>query len=140
MTDPDKLLAELNLRAAKYAEKATQVSNLLQRAEYVFQEMPGKLQVLVGDADDDGELSFQREEGKWRLTFVTREEGGLSHYVVTESPVEIKARAAKLLPELFNTLLDLQKERQDLLDNALEALKEIPFLDVPTSGNNEEGK
>lgn len=119
----EKMLRELNRKAKEFAEKSTRLSNQLEEAEAFLQEMPGKLEVSVGEGW--GQLSFSRCQSGWRLWYGSEQDGEL----VTEASVETKAHAASLLPELVNRLFAVVSERLEQVDAGLTALKDVPFLD-----------
>ncbi len=119
-----KLLRELEEKARLYAQKSTKMSNQLEEAEQFLQAMPGKMLIAVVGNRHWDKLEFCRKSDEWRLFYGTEAEGAW----VTEASVDIKAKAARLLPELVIKLLKTQTENLTAVEKGLEALSAIPFL------------
>lgn len=134
MSKFESTLLSLEARSTEYADKATQLSNLLGLAEDFLRKMPGKFELSAHD--DYGKLVLRRTgSNDWRLQYLDTSEPHLPdeepEYVnVTEARVEIKAHAAILLPKLIEKLLSGHDERLALVNKALSQLKTIPFLDL----------
>lgn len=119
----ETMLRELNRKAKEYGEKATLLSNLLEEAEAFLNELPSKMHVSVGEGDN--QLTFVRwESSDWRLWYGDDQEGSL----VTDAPVELKAKAARMLPQLVDVLFASVSERLSVVNEGLDALKQVPFL------------
>jgi len=129
-----KVLREMENNAELYAKKATELSDMLERAEAFLREMPGKVDIIVvGDGGPDWDkLEFTRNQSDgWRLWYGPDDEKGAW---VTEASVEIKASAAKLLPLLVQRLMDTQTSKLSEVECGLEALSQVPFLKPPVDG------
>lgn len=131
----EKLLRDLKRRTKVYAEKTTQLSNMLEEVVEFLQKIPGKTVVIVRD-DDYDKLEFIRHGEKWDLWYgpdpeVDEDGGGW----VTSSSVPIKAAAAKMLPRLFEKLIGEQSSHLVEVEKGLEALNSLPlFLDESQGG------
>ena len=121
-----EILLEMRQKSDRYAEKSTRLSELLERAECFLNELPGKVEITI--ADTKGFLHFKRCQGAWQLQYEADNTSFNNTFNVTEAPVHIKAAAAKLLPELIDTLLQVISERVSEVDAGLEALDTIEFL------------
>jgi hypothetical protein len=131
---PDEILDAVKKEGALYAKKATQLSDMLERAEWALQELPAKIPVRMfeSEIEESPWLAFERFGGDWRLVF---HESELELYDVTSSNVNIKARAGTLLPDLYDLLINRIRENLSLVDGALEELENVPFL----TGDAKEG-
>ncbi len=129
----DEFVRTLRNKSNNYALKTTKLSQSLEAAEAFLQEIPGKIEVSVGEGWE--KLDFVRHSALgWKLWYGSDEEGCW----VTNAPVEIKAKAATLLPESLDTLVDSITGKLEAVEAGLEALKRIPFLDV--EGVSEHGQ
>lgn len=126
----DVLLEDLSAKSAEYARKATQLSNLLVQAEDFLQAMPGKREVAT-DRIDSFQLRFEKTNKGWRLVISKSSPDGIGPGVfVTESGLILKAEAATRLPELYKSIVVQFDSALALVDQGLEALRELPFLDA----------
>ena len=129
------LRARLQAQAETYAAKATQLSELLEEAAAFLQAQPGKIETRVCEHQSGGVLSFSKYLGDWKLTIAfeydDRED---DFYVVTEAPVAIKAQAAQLLPQLVEELFESQQSQLNEVEDGLQCLAAIPFLNVELDG------
>jgi len=121
----DEFVRSLRDKSSNYAVKATLLSQSLQAAESFLQQIPGKIEVSVGEGWHKLEFIKHSSFG-WKLWYGDDEDGGF----VTSAPVEIKAEAAKLLPELLELLVESINGKLEAVDAGLDALKKIPFLEI----------
>jgi hypothetical protein len=132
----EQMLKTLEDQSAEYAQKASRLSDLLELAECFLQEMPGKVAAEFGDRTHlSGKIMFIRCQDEWRLVFESQELQ--EDEFVCESTVQVKARAAILLPELMRLIFDTRSSRLQMVEQALEGLEKLPFLAV---GIDKEGK
>ena len=91
-----------------------------------MQKRPGKIHTTVSSDEFGGaQLMYHRHRSdEWRLVIYV----GRDDFVVSETNVENKARAAALLPDLIDTMLRSKDERLQMVNTALERLHSIPFL------------
>lgn len=135
------MLETLRERSALFSERATLLSNLLIQAEEFFNEMPGKIEVETEiREDDDVRLSLARVGKGWKLLLEHWEGTDSTSYEVIKAPIGIKAEAAKRLPELFRALMNHIGRQQDTVDDALQALTELPFLDFSIARESDSGR
>jgi hypothetical protein len=121
----DEFVRSLREKSSNYAVKATLLSQSLEAAESFLQQIPGKLEVSVGEGCHT--LRFIKHSSLgWKLWYGDDSEG----VFVTSASVEIKAQAAKLLPELLELLVESINGKLEAVDAGLEALKKIPFLEI----------
>ena len=128
-----KVLREMEQKAKLYAAKSTQLSNQLEEAEQFLQQMPGKMQLTVMGNRPEDVLEFCRVSDEWRLYYGVGEDGAW----VTESTVQIKAAAARLLPFLVKKLMATQTDNLAKVETGLEALSGLPFLSDKNEGGAE---
>ena len=126
----EKLLRDLKRKTKLYAEKTTQLSNMLEEVVDFLRQIPGKTEVVVGDHQYD-KLEFIRNGDTWDLWYgPDSDEGGW----VTKSSVSIKAAAAKMLPRLFEKLLGEQSAHLLEVEKGLEALNSLPLFSDDAQG------
>lgn len=120
----EDILRELRQKSVQFSEKSSRLSDSLSNAEEFLREIPGKIQISVGDGEDI--LTFLRTDraGGWRLWYGGAEFGQW----VLQSPIEIKAKAAVLLPQLLRELLAAITTNLQDVEAGLEALNNSPFL------------
>ena len=119
-----EVLALLHDNAAALQRKSTLLSELIERVENFLNELPSKIEVLYKVADKKY-LRFTRDKERWRLSY---DDGGTGRLWLTEATVEIKAHAARFLPNLYSQLVTDQSKRLNEVEAALNALKNIPIL------------
>ena len=117
-------------KAKLYAAKSTQLSNQLEQAEQFLEQMPGKMQISVTGSSKWDVLEFCRKGEGWGLYYGVEEDGSW----VTEAPVQVKAAAAKLLPELVERLITTQADKLSEVEIGLDALSGLPFLIAEDQG------
>lgn len=121
----EELLNQIETVSGSFAELSTQLSDQLSGIVVRLSQLPGKLSSQV-DGDRGESLSFVRDDDKWNLRFdcVETFDGGdcPAQYWVTKSSVEIKARAALLVPSLLAKMLKQHDAHQLLLLKANDAL------------------
>ena len=129
----DNFIRKMKMQSEEFAKKSTQLSKMLEQAEHFLQHMPGKFRVFVGKAPDS--LSFERRHNDWKLFYghepeLINEGEYLLHplHAVTSASVTTKAKAAILLPELFETIVTTSASQLSSVDKGLKALQTIPFL------------
>lgn len=119
---PQDILLSLS---KQYAEKATQISVHLEKAEKILQRMPGK--TVVSSSGSGGfSMTFRKLSGHWRL--VWERNPPMEACAVNDSPMEIKIAAANLLPALFENLLPTFRKRASDIKKSLDALEKMPFF------------
>ena len=123
MDNEQQVARALRDNAERFAHKATQLSNRLAYAVDFLNSLEGKIDVRV--TDGYAALSFERQPGgEWFLLYSTPD----ACYELTQASILLKAKAAKLLPKLFDKLMQESELRLAAVEEALEALNEIPFL------------
>ena len=127
--DSQKLLRELKKKNEVYAQKSTQLSELLDEAERFLNGLSAKMSISVAESDWD-RLVFMRSAVGWKLWYGSGDEGSW----VTEGSVSVKAAAAQLLPELFDRLVSTQDEKLGEVEIALKALSSLPYLKADRTG------
>ena len=131
----EKLLRDLKRKTKLYAEKTTQLSNMLEEVVEFLRQIPGKTEVIVRHSDYD-KLEFIRRGDEWDLWFGP-EEVHIGGGWVTSSSVTIKAAAAKMLPELFEKLLGEQSSHLLEVEKGLNALQSLPLFGEEPQGGAE---
>lgn len=118
------ILRELRQKSEQFSAKSSRLSDSLSRAEEFLRDIPGKIQISVGDGEDT--LGFFRADraGGWRLWYGGEEYGQL----VAQAPIEVKAKAAVLLPQLIREMLAAITTNLQDVEAGLEALDNSPFL------------
>jgi len=126
----EEFMRALEDTSSKYAEKTTRLSRLLTRLESLLVNLPGKIEASVTN-DGDGVLRFCRGVDGWALEFNdVNDEGHSVHFVVTDAPVYVKVKAARLLPGLIETITTQQTRQLESVEQGLEAIEAIPWLDA----------
>jgi hypothetical protein len=129
----DEFVRTLRDRSSKYATRATLLSQSLEAAESFLQQIPGKIEVSVGEGWNKLEF-MKRSSLGWKLWYGDDQEGCF----VTNASVEIKAEAAKLLPKLLEVLVESITGKLEAVDAGLESLKKIPFLEIEGADQHDE--
>jgi hypothetical protein len=123
----------------EYGRKATELSELLEKALAFLREAPGKIEVSV-EAQRGETLRFCRADVEWHLVYAEHDGRGAP---VTNAPVGIKVKAAQALPKLIEQLYAEQAARLEQVEAGLRALRTIPFLirdGISESLKDEEGE
>ena len=119
----EEFLNQIETVSESFAELSTSLSDQLSEIVERLRLLPGKLALEV-DGEHGEILCFVRHDDKWNLQFQCFERDDFpALYWVTDSPVEIKARAALLVPRLLAEMLKQHDAHQLLLLEAIDALK-----------------
>ena len=113
---------ELSARAETLREKSSELSDLLERVEKFFQDLPGKVPAQVGDRSGNF-LSFTRSGKTWVLQY-SHENKQVN---ATKLPVEAKIKAAPLVPKLLEVMQQEQAKRIGELETAIQCLSSLPI-------------
>ena len=126
MSTPDpasieSLLQSVAVTSAAFAERATYVSETIERVETALCELPGKTPLEV--SCDGVTVSFDKHKGRWGLWLVDEEsydEYGDAHYqYLTTVSVTRKARALPLVLELLPKLAADQQRQIAEIDKSI---------------------
>lgn len=132
---PSKLV-DLQERTKEFSKKATQLSERIEKVQEVLQNLPGKFFAAV--PLDGGLLAFSRYHGEWQLTHAmsalpiplaaSAASAANDFSPLTAATIQIKARAAYVLPTLIEALAQQASEQLERVNEGLEAIEGIPFL------------
>lgn len=125
----DELLSRLEQSSSTYADRATQLSDMILEFESRLHcAMDGKFSACVKheDPQEAFKLGYDRVDGRWRLCFARV--GPVSKWrPLQEAAVSYKILGAALFEDLLKEILDKQEEQTEELNAALDGIS--PFLD-----------
>jgi hypothetical protein len=143
-TNREAISQDIAQRSQDYAAKATLLSNLLVQAESFFAELPGKFPISTPEEAGGTSLSLERIKSDWRLVlrykdcaFDNPDDVYTAESKVTESSLWVKAAAAKRLPALYKSYLEVLDGKIDEVEAGLAQLRELPFLDFDAAAEGD---
>lgn len=107
--------------SASYAEKASELSERIERADTFFAGLEGKVEAIV--TDGTFVLGYSRRKDKlWGLLVGKSQANWRS---VTESSIKEKVAAAMMLPKLCDLINERTKEATRSVDDAIDVLDSL---------------
>lgn len=127
MPSKSKLENAIASDAAFFGIAANELSDRLERLQVRLSTLPAKAETTVSDGQCS--LTFCRHQGDWTLLVSMNEGGGNSStYILTKATIEIKATAARLVPELIKTIANKFARQREMVELAVNALNEADLL------------
>ena len=133
----EEMLRTLRASGTEFSRKATALAELLKEVESVLIDMDGKVDCFV-DLDTSSvclQLQFHRGSRGWGLfvfeNYIDRDGAPQSQTTpLRDASFQNKAKAAKGLPSLIQSILNVHSQHLAEMNEGLESLKSISWLDV----------
>jgi hypothetical protein len=130
---PDNRKPKMKLSLESESQDVSSASSVVSDrllATYVrILDLPAKLVTFaVGTPADSAWMSLDRHGNGWDIMLHYTEDDSPVGRPIPELPIDKKAQAAKLMPELVSSLLDKLRENKKLLQEADSALDEVDRL------------
>ena len=134
--DTAQILRDMKKIGSEFGRKATALSNVLRVIESTLKEMDGKVEAEE-HIDESRVLVFARWGNGWALR-VRNSSDAQNTLVLNDIDIETKALVGKALPGLVKQIVEIAGSRLASVNEALEALEEIPWLDIEAASREDE--
>ena len=133
--DSAQILRNMKEIGSAFGKKATELTNVIRVVETTLQEMEGKVEGRE-EIDEQRVVVFGRLDNGWGLWVenVVDEDG---FYRLNQVNIETKALIGKALPRLVEQIVSTAEKRLSMVNGALEALEDIPWLDVEEASQDD---
>jgi hypothetical protein len=121
-------IGNLHSTSRDFKHNATILSLAIEQADDYLRELPGKIEVVV-DLDETCKLALTKFKGDWHLWVLHHGNGSIEFQLARQATVEQKVEIAKLLPILYQKLLEGLSNRKTSLSEGIDELRKLPFLD-----------
>src|SRR5689334_22950676 len=114
-SDGADVVDQLRRKSQLYSVAATMLSGLLEEAEAFFQDLPGKVEIVVSETQF--RLSLERQNKVWFFIIASldQQSNEWSRHRVTTASLPLKAKAAQMLPKLYQRFVDHFDSTQESL-------------------------
>jgi len=133
--DSAQILRNMKEIGSAFGKKATELTNVIRVVETTLQEMEGKVEGRE-EIDEHRVVVFGRLDSGWGL-WVENVVNDKGFYRLNQVNIETKALIGKALPRLVEQIVSTAEKRLSMVNGALEALEDIPWLDVEEASQDD---